>query len=139
MNEFKTYSFYTKKKQRVAAFATRIQGENILHIGIFICSRKDHFSKTISDMVYHNWVVAGYPETVSITNTPGVVYHPIVEKIPIIDNKPKKTFLEWMKANYYKMDYQRFQYTQEILTKPYEKAISYRKPVRTSIKIGDVW
>lgn len=141
MNELKTYKFYTAKKQRIAAYAFMPVGENPhIHVLLVFCSPKDHFDKKTADWVYSAFL-KGEAETVTDEVT-GIVYHPKLELIPVLDGKPKKTFLEYMKKNYYKKVTTKIRMDQVYLMKTMGAdsrfdAIPVGKPTYTSMKLSN--
>ncbi len=104
MNIYKTYKFYTERKQRIAAYAFTPIGEQggnpHIHVLLVFCSHKDHFEKKLADWVFEQFL-KGEKEVVEDEIT-GVIYHPKLKLIPIIEGKSKKSFLYWMKSNYYR-------------------------------------
>lgn len=129
---YKTYKFYTAKKQRIAAFASRAEQQGILIVTLLFCSAKDSFSKELANNIYEALITG---KATHVTTAKGDYYqfggfswHPQVVTVPVLDGKPKKSFLEYMKKNYYrKADYQMV-YKQTLLVGQGKTPIAVSKP-----------
>lgn len=101
-----TYKFYDERGRRLSIFALPIYtiGElesempkdpNSLVITIIPCSKKDTFSKKVGTEefeIYKSVIMQGFEGSSGVTEL----------QIPIVDGKPKTTFLRWCEATYFK-------------------------------------
>lgn len=88
--ELRTFKYYDDKKRRLSIFAEK-QEDNNLCITIIPCSRKDVFKKQISIDLFNN---------ISLGKVENKSFYQVV--IPIIENKPGKTFIDWCEHHCYK-------------------------------------
>lgn len=131
-----TYQFYTKKNQRIAAFA-ELDPFDQLRIVLFMCSEKDHFSKKVGVMLYHDWIANDRALEFKMG---GITIHPSVHIIsPVEKGKTKTKFLDWMQRNYYRKGKERMRYTQPILHKRGEGTIRVGKGSIEPLKLGMLW
>lgn len=135
MSEFKTYKFYTAKKQRIAAYMFAPVGDNF-HVLLVFCSHKDNFNKKMADWVFSQFT-AGHTATITDEVT-GVTYHPKLETIPVISGKSKKSFVDWMDANFYRKIYKILRYDQPVLFRAGEKVIKMGKPISRPYKLSEL-
>lgn len=109
---YKTYQFYTKKNQRISAYAEFIEGK--LHITLLMCSKNDEFQHAISDNVFLQMWSGMAPPTCPVVN--GITYHPEFASFEVTDH-PKRTFIEWMEKTYYRKGIQILQMHRPVLYK----------------------
>jgi hypothetical protein len=93
---FANFQKYDEKGRRVNLFAQQENGK--LTISYFLCSKQDQFSKARGWVMYLN-----YLNSLIGPNHPGHAAVPKVTQviIDVVDNKPKKTFLNWCNDNFY--------------------------------------
>jgi len=85
---FKKYDY---NGNRLAIFGVPILGIGKMEIFVLKCSKKDQFNKNLA------WQVYASPNH----NLNGKQYHPMMYKIDINEEFPKKTFIEYIKTNFY--------------------------------------
>lgn len=90
METFSNLKRYDIRGRRVAAFS-KIVEDNKLEIFLLFASPKDQFSKDLARQVYAS------PNA----NLNGKQYHPVIYRIPIEENKPKWSFLNHIRENFY--------------------------------------
>lgn len=86
---------YTQKGQRLGLFAREVDGQ--LEIFRLTCSKKDHFSKKEARMVYQAYIDG------EKFDGPDSYYHPEIYTIPLVNGKPKVTFLRHCNEQYYSL------------------------------------
>ena len=114
---YRTYKYYNEKGDRLAIFGLEVlPGE--LHISIFRCSKKDQFSKEAArqafDCVRADDPPMSFYKEVTSPKFSAIIYrkHEVENHvIPVEDGKPKKTFLEYCKSNYFKKKTKRSPFT----------------------------
>lgn len=88
---YRTYCFYDARTRRVAIFAKAVGEGDLQYLQIYVvtCSAKDRFSKKKANLIYNGRdkgdSVKGYFTT------------------DVVDGNPKKSFIRWCEANYYKL------------------------------------
>ena len=98
-----TYAFYDEKGRRLSIFAK--QKDKELEITIITCSKKDQFSKKEAKSLYAQ------------VNWGKTTCKPQRFTIPIKDDKPKWTFINWCRENYYHKEKATFMFDAYVLTK----------------------
>ncbi len=102
-----TYKFYDEKGRRLSIFAEELKEleENEMEITVITCSKHDQFSRAEAKHLYagYNW---GKPYC-----------NPQTFIVPIKDNKPKWTFINWCRENYYHKEEAIFQFAGYVLAK----------------------
>ncbi len=93
--QYVTYKFYDEKSRRLTIFGTK--KEDKLQIVTITCSSKDYFSKKRAKALFDAWI---YSEANAPLASPIIVPHPVVVEIPIEDEKPKFTFMNYCKSTY---------------------------------------
>ena len=118
---YKAFCYYDKKGRRLSIFGEK-GGLNVL-ITVIPCSKNDIFKKSIAKELY---------------NRTGLSLEVNCELfvIPIIDDKPRKSFIDWCELNYYKQKLEFKVFTRRILVKRNELKnipISRYKQVNTKL------
>lgn len=102
-----TYRFFDERGRRLAIFGVPVDkaitfgqqplGETPTHIKVTVitCSKKDTFSKRIAKEMFDNT-----RHLDKFGNSPEA--HPLTLIIPMEENKPKWSFLNWCQNTYYK-------------------------------------
>lgn len=115
---FANFQKYNEKGQRMNLFA-EVNGDEIVII-YFPCSTKDQFSKSTAWEMYVNYCTKCV-EIKSLTLT----------IIPVVENKPKKTFLNWCNENFYHMEDEiehRYHEVEYLINKEKNKIVIKDKP-----------
>lgn len=87
-----TYRFYDEKGRRLAIFAEDFGQGKELKITIITCSQKDQFSKVRAKKLFEKCHI----------DPAACACHPTIIRIPVINDKPKWTFIHWCQDNYFK-------------------------------------
>lgn len=95
-----TYKFYDERGRRLSIFAE--MEEKNLHITVYTCSKKDQFSRRVAKHMFFNEFPDGHPNEFTI---------------PIKDSKPKWTFINWCRENYYHREGATFMFDAYVLAK----------------------
>ena len=111
MSEYSNLKLYNLRGDRVAAFA-RVNGESLDYF-VVRTSRKDQFNKELARRLWEEYKETGSPnismermeERLDKKGNPVITitvvdFHPLVFSIPIVDGKPKKSFIEYNEQNW---------------------------------------
>lgn len=90
---YSTFKFYDDRERRLSIFG-EVAGDTLL-ITVITCSNKDIFSKKVGRALYENFTAGADNKEV----------HPQTFVTEIKDSKPKQSFLQWCKENYYRHRY----------------------------------
>lgn len=108
-----TYKFYDNRGRRLAIFGYPMRG--YIQAYIITCSNKDKFCKRNARTAIENYLSEKKPHFLEWDKP--VLVHPIVVSIPIHDNKPQQSFIEWCHKNYYYKTWSTVVSVKEVLVK----------------------
>lgn len=96
---YANFNRYDNKGRRLSLFAE--EENNKLKIYVITCSKSDQFCKKDGwwYLELHQRYLAGVIQEDDLEEL--FVPHPQVFEIDVIDNKPKKTFINWCNENFY--------------------------------------
>jgi hypothetical protein len=89
----RTYKFYDIKGRRLAIFG-RAPLNVKLETFVLTCSKKDFFSKKKARQVYDDYLAG---------NLDVEKYHPVIMRMPVVDDDPGRTFMNFCENSYLKM------------------------------------
>ena len=106
----KTYKFYDVKGRRLSIFGVENATGDKLIITYFPCSKDEQFSKKDANEAYETGIITrykkktvGYDEKTKPIKTlvpTQVIVNKTVLEVPLVDNKPKFTFMEFCKDTF---------------------------------------
>lgn len=97
-NVLRTYKFYDEVGRRLSIFATPTIDDN-LNIFALTCSKQDNFCKKFARDVYDGCMTGEFKPDSNLV-------HPYTETIPVLEGKPKSTFIKYCKLNFYRKTYE---------------------------------
>jgi len=131
---FANFQKYDEKGRRLNIFAIDDnQAPNSLKVVYFPCSKADQFSKARGWELYanHNALMGGV--LVPMEETPKAV----IKYIEIIDNKPKKSFLNWCNENFFSRKFKFVTYRRETLRNDAGKVIRVKdSPIENKFSLS---
>jgi hypothetical protein len=102
-----TYKFYDEKGRRLTIVGRVVVDQ--LEIHVVTCSKHDEFSrKAVKTLVNR------LSEGVDISD---LKFHPVIHLIPIKEDKPKWTFINWCRENFYHRQIATFAFGAYVLCK----------------------
>lgn len=105
---YANFNKYDNKGRRLSIFGVEENENGVVRTYVFTCSKCDQFSKRKAWQLFENYTKSLNEEYLDENDEVPVV---TVEKVDIVDNKPKKTFINWCNENFYQLKSTNVNYT----------------------------